>query len=476
MLTEQGLHVERNPGTARPRQTDLFANDGSRDYVIEVKWRTTEIGVDDVDGLLMRLRDVTSDVAGVVISMSDYTDSARERVLRHKGEREILLFAPFEVRALFDMRLRFSELAQKKREGLRRDGRVWFYTPERKGTPRLPISDETLYHGKMVVDAIGGHGEFDTVVFARTIPAFHGKSFNDLRARLALQLPEVDSVSALGWALDKVNRRLHLSGHGAFSVLNPGNPHRSWHGIGLERFLATLHAPDFRYQKGNQLHQHHTEVLAYFDSFEDGFVTLEADRRLPGRAVHSVGLDIHMPGIPVDTGPFVRLCQELGARRAVFELTGGEHWSLEPAADEVYLRKKLPLEVVGHIERRIEPVFDKDLRTVISAIVARNPFSGRRDEVEKLVKTDSPIADMLFRPEFLICHLRDQLEPGDEVDGYHLVSVEAVAMERANVLRPTCTWGTLTYCPHRQYRKRPLAPKAGARERKKKPGSGARRK
>jgi Holliday junction resolvase len=50
------FEVRLNPGTARPRQTDVLASKAGEVYLIECRWRSDKANVDDIDSLRSRGR------------------------------------------------------------------------------------------------------------------------------------------------------------------------------------------------------------------------------------------------------------------------------------------------------------------------------------------------------------------------------------------------------------------------------------
>src|SRR5882672_690622 len=76
LLVENGFRVHRNAGMARPRQSDLVAQDAHQQFLIEAKARGKSIDCSDIDAMFARLARTPPDVVGVFFSLSDYTQPA----------------------------------------------------------------------------------------------------------------------------------------------------------------------------------------------------------------------------------------------------------------------------------------------------------------------------------------------------------------------------------------------------------------
>src|SRR5690242_10976183 len=93
--------VTSNPGTARPRQTDLLAQRGEDVYVIEVKWRIDKANIDDIDSLFSRLEAAPHSAVGLMVSFPGFTASAVEKV-EHRSDRPVLLMTGEEIDRLIE--------------------------------------------------------------------------------------------------------------------------------------------------------------------------------------------------------------------------------------------------------------------------------------------------------------------------------------------------------------------------------------
>src|ERR1700677_2543419 len=103
LFNESRFEVDTNPATAKPRQSDLFASQDDKEYLIEAKWQKKKITSGDIDDLRVRLNRTPSGVVGCLFSMSDFTKNAIDAVESDK-QRIILLFCPDEVRGLVRFR------------------------------------------------------------------------------------------------------------------------------------------------------------------------------------------------------------------------------------------------------------------------------------------------------------------------------------------------------------------------------------
>lgn len=117
LFRREHFRVELNPGTARPRQTDLLVTRGDEVYLIEAKWRADKANIDDIDTLFTRLSATPPSVIGVMISYSSFTDEAIARVIE-LSNRHVLLVSGMEIEDLVRGSNSLIRLLRRKRDNL----------------------------------------------------------------------------------------------------------------------------------------------------------------------------------------------------------------------------------------------------------------------------------------------------------------------------------------------------------------------
>src|SRR5260221_1922485 len=150
--------------------------------------------------------------------------------------------------------------------------------------------------------------------------------------------------------------------------------------------------------------------------------------------IHSGEINIRLPGIPVDTHPYVKFIRSLGQRNLLFT----------PVPPVNRTRGRWPsreVELVNLVTEIRAANIGGTGGLGISGIVAKNPFFKNSGELAKWSKSEDLLA--FAEPEYLICTLDDWLDVGDEVDGYVITSLEMVTIGEAVLLHPRCTWKKL---------------------------------
>lgn len=436
LLRLAGFEVVANAKTARPRQTDLFARADGTDFIVEAKNRKSRIHVGDIDALRSRLRRVASDIVGIIFTTSELTRGAIREIEANR-QREILVFVRDEIAQVQRGEKTIKSLLERKRKELRISGKVWFgpllgseYT-----TVRLPI--ETLrfvVEGKSSSHVESG-SEFFGACFVLQIPDPGWGMSGGEGARLKIDLA-VNSGKDLRNIFGYVHDHFGLSKNGMFSI------HQTeccWFGLGPETFLRTVDGWEERYRRSKSRRFHHAESLVYFDQFRDGWIEISAqhhfnpgdDGKCQSSFLHS-DLVVQLPGIPVDTAPFLKLCQYAGAEWASFEFIG-ERWTHARR-----LKKPLRLRTTGLIEDR---EYDRSTgeRTVVG-VVAQNPFYKKKTLPDEFEIFDKGIRQELTETELIPCALRHWHSADMAVDYYRLTGIEATIGGAGNIIRPFGNW------------------------------------
>src|SRR5258708_7618447 len=237
-LRDNGFKVHQNAKAAKPRQTDMVAEDDGQFLLIETKWKKKNIGSDDIDDLRNRLERSLSDVVGCVFSFSDFSKPAIDEVTENR-KREILLFNAREIYGLFSSRFSLRHLIQEKRTHLRTDGAVWF-EPTTGQQPDDLL--ESLPSESIFIDKAGNRSPWVTrctgrveVVFAYDLP-YVDNSLGGECVGFGTTL-HIASVSELRHVLVLANQHFALSGKGSYSIHQ--EPY-AWHGFGVEAFFQSV--------------------------------------------------------------------------------------------------------------------------------------------------------------------------------------------------------------------------------------------
>jgi Restriction endonuclease len=253
------FRIERNPGLARPRQTDLLAEGGGATFLIETKWRKQPATVADVDALRGRLDRSQSGVIGVLISLSGFTATALTAVLERR-DRPVLLLdrADLERACIRDFDLR--RMLRIKQDALRLQAEVLVGSQE-PPFQRPATSSDLLVDGDALllttdgtrVPWVAAGGSFSAFTFSRGLndPDWVSAPGAGVTFDLPLSVQTVDGMvhalgelSSLGWA----------TGAGTWSI---AQSETNWHGIGPASLAQALLCWRDRYEGAGSLH--HTE-------------------------------------------------------------------------------------------------------------------------------------------------------------------------------------------------------------------------
>jgi hypothetical protein len=219
-----------------------------------------------------------------------------------------------------------------------------------------------------------------------------------------------------------------------------------WYGVGAEEFLGAVEQWHARYAKSQSRAFHHSEEFIYFDHFRNGWMELSSQQRIDWEPrgtprtsfLHQSELVIQLPGVPVDTSPFLKLCQYTGNDWANFEYIG-QRWT-----STVRLKKPVTLNVTGVIvNRELFSGADPNRERVVIGIIGRNPFYRKKSLPQELLKSGISPLHELNETELLVCSLKDWYEDGDVVDRYVLQGFEVTVGGVGQVVRPFGTWNRM---------------------------------
>lgn len=436
LFHRDGFAARRDPDIARPRQTDIYAKRFDAEFIVEAKWHGKPIDVSEVDGLRSRLKRVHPHVLGMVFSMSGFTGSAISNV-EEERDRQILLFRDDEVYFLFAGTYNLVSLIASKRSQLTTDGRVVFrpdpISSWRSDTPDLPETEEFIEIEGQACRSYLAKTEFDEMIFVGLMPDVKagdviGSPF-DLQVGLPISTSE-ELRNFLGW----IHQRFGLSGEGRFSIQQS---EASWFGVGAREFIEELTRQEARYREAKARSLHHSEEFAYFDEFQDGYLVVEGRSRVRARnreedkeSLYSVDLLVRMPGIPLDSRPYLELVEMAGHQNAYFVKSD----------EKVYvarLEEPIPVKPVARVISR-----SSEHEPLVAGLVIENPFYGNSDALRAEDHDLYSPFHQLSRSAKLVCMLKGRHGPDDVMSGYFLQAIRATRASDALIVQPICSSGS----------------------------------
>lgn len=420
LFHRDGFSAKINAATARPRQTDIYTKRFNEEYIVEAKWHAKPIDISETDSLRSRLARIPPHFAGLLISMSGFTDEAIKDVEERRSQ-DMILFREDEVVRLFSGEYNLADLISKKRQHLRTQGKLLF-SPQARATwptetPVLPQTEELLdIKGKTSRSFVARH-DFVEAVFTNLIPDsksrdVYGPVF-DLHLELPVQSSE-DLRNCLGW----FHQRFGLSGTGRYSIQQSS---ASWIGSGAADFIEELSRRDIRYQEVGLEYIHHTETLCYIDELQDGLLFIYGRNRWEGEdSLYMVEMTLRMPGVPVDARPFIELTEMTGQRNAYF---------VQSEEGEVYAsRLDKPIQV-----KPLSRIISQKLghEPLVSGLIIENPLRNKDAAIKRLIKGeihgkgDNSPFQLLNESAVLMCNLMGWHDPDNTERTYFLRLIEA---------------------------------------------------
>jgi hypothetical protein len=450
LFKQRHYRVALNPGTARPRQTDLLAIRGSDVYLIETKWRKSKANIDDVDSLFARLAAAPANVVGLMVSYSGFTAGAIERV-EERSDRPVLLLTGIELEQLVERDDNLPNLLVQKKTFLLTHRKASFAaarghrdTVSSGGLAVAPASFVLLDGSRAQwIACRGGFGEF---TFAQELPDIDWVPGEGRGVALDMPVTIYDQngvldllthLSGMGWSTDYARWSIQQS-------------FTNWHGLGASAFAEALQGWQMRY-KG--IETHHSEEFCYFDKCEGGFYCLTAkiSAHKSRWATHSM-LSFHLSGIPFDTDPFKELYRTFDVGQPCYfrPLKRRSVKSRMNLAKEY----RLPLKPVAFVVEK-DSVFG-DEQDWVRGLVAKNPFY--RSESTLAERKPRWLHPYIFDSELLICDLRSWHPLAEPKPGYELWGFESARTADAVVIRPVAEWPDRDEGPTEEIAPRILAP------------------
>lgn len=443
LLQSAGFDVTLNAKSAKPRQTDLFAEGDEVDLLVEAKDQKRKVDIGDIDALRSRIDRNSNDIVGVIFTTSDLTSGAISGIEADR-KREVLAVVGKEIEQLHSGAQNIQTLIDRKRRELRVHGRAWFGTEtsrEFSGVKFPQSSVEFRIRGKAQAYVESKSG-FSVTSYALQIPDSGWGVISGEGARLNIQLT-LSTVDDLRNIVGYIHRKFGLTSDGVFSIQQSSV---SWHGIGIENFLSVVQGWRKRYRESSAHKFHHSEEIVYFDRFRGGWIEISTQQRVdldrsprsPAWYLHNSQLVIQLPGIPVDTSKFLKLCRYSGNDWASFEYIG------EKLSFSARLKNKKRLKVIGLIIKKEESTREgRRYDPIAIGVVAKNPFYRARSLPKELSKSENVSMHDLTETELLICDLRNHHDAEDIVDYYELQGVEAIAAGVGCIIRPYGTWNKM---------------------------------
>ncbi|MFF0190821.1 restriction endonuclease [Streptomyces sp. NPDC005244] len=442
------FEVELDSRIAHPRQTDLSARYGDRRYLLEAKWQAAKADMDVLDGLRARLRRTSSDVVGVLVSISGFTRTVMEEIRRER-QVPILLVDQHDLMVALREPAMLPGLLRAKHESLITHGEVHLGEPvrarraARRPDGALPARDLHLrdtrgeQHPYLTVP-----GGFTPVVFATAVTDVDW-SFGRGRGvcmDIPVQVRTTDDLRHLIHGLDELGL---ASARPTWTLQQKDT---SWFGIGAGELLQALdHAPQ---RVAELADPHHSEQLVYCDTALGGLYTLTAvvtaaepfpAQRLGessrssshGEAtpdpllVRQCQLSFQLPGTPLDTTALRHLHERFGATHSVY------FRHLDSTATKISWLDQQPVEPLATIVER-EPITGQDF---VVGLVVHDHYSvnGKHAVLEgwPLELQDSG---------FLVCALADHHPVSRPPECYWLDGVRTAHTSDAAVATIRAGW------------------------------------
>ena len=424
--------VSLDPGTARPRQTDLLVTRGEEKYLVETKWRRDKANIDDVDSLFIRLESTPSSVIGVLVSYSGFTGSVVARVEERSG-RPILLLDGNELEGIVRWDEDIAHVLERKKAFLLTHRKAFFGPIDRMEVPArvegLVVSSTEL----VLLDGsrpnwISGKGGFGQFVYAQELPDIDWQPGQGRGVALDMRIIVHDQagifallrhLSDMGWT----------SGSACWSIQQMST---NWSGLGAREFADALSDWQGRY-RGIPIH--HSEEFCYFDQCDGGFYALTSNISAhQDRSAHYAMLSFQLSGIPLDAESLRQLARTFDVGHSLYfrplrKRSVKRRWNIP-------VEYRLPLIPVAFIVNR-DGFFDGGEEWV-SGIVATNPFYRPDSTLAERVPRWLPA--YVFDSELMICSLRSWHPLSQPKDRYQFWGCESARTAEAVIVQSVAEW------------------------------------
>jgi hypothetical protein len=433
LFGSENFQVTPNAGAARPRQVDLMAARGLDRYIIECKWRSAKADIDDLDSLRSRLRR-TSGAIGLLVSYQGFTGSVLSDVIVN-ARQPVLLMSGSELNGIANGNGNLLGLLHRKKDSLLTDGKVLLdekpgktRKSSRRRTPLPTSSKQFLFPDGTRHNTLACGGSFGQFVFASEVsdidwvPAEGNGVSLDISPGVLSQkslIELMERLANMGWATSR--------SHWTFQQST-----RNWHGHGAEEFLATLPKWGDRFKIDAP---HHSEEISYYDRCEGGFYSLAISMAAhASRQATMASLSFQLPGIPLDTAPFIQLCRAIGVHTATH---------FRPRERKSVSRLHLPENLILEepLALVVEPGDAMDLPGLewVTGLVAQNPYRVRNLPFDR-EDLRGALYEALVESEYLICSLRGWHSVGDKPKNYYIQSIEQASSTDVTLCRIVAGW------------------------------------
>ena len=248
-----------------------------------------------------------------IFSMSDYSKMALDELSRDKA-LPILPFNAAEINLLFNGKLSFLEVLQRKKSNLRDKSKLLFIVQKNAG-PHASFDPPTeqIVRKKRHVEWWECEATDYDLVYARSRPYVAWNSDSPQAVSTGIDVSYVEDLERVFLAASKA---LNLSGNGTFTIYQEN---RNWHGIGIGNWLQCINDWEKRYASQSWDSYHHSEELAYFEQADVGMFAISGRQRVGESSfLHSFELEFLLPGIPIDSDPYKTFMQIAGADSPFF--------------------------------------------------------------------------------------------------------------------------------------------------------------
>ncbi|WP_275558852.1 restriction endonuclease [Streptomyces sp. 5-6(2022)] len=368
-----GLRAEINPTISLPRQTDLIASYGERTYLIEAKWEAKPVSVDVIDSVESRLRRTDPSVVGVVISMSGFSKTCLDEVVRKRGERTILPVDSNDVKSAMSDPSKLIRMLRTKYQRLTRMGEVWFNDPVPDQKSYFWRSPEDDHVSLVTADGtpvpwVENRAESSSPIFGSlSIPIDQPSQHGMASIKLFPDVRSLDSVKQLisylhdggkcdgGFRWTLTNRRL------------------AWHGVGHPSLLSALereNRENILATQGNPgviLHCHGIAIDEFWNLSADIYEATEAD---------NCDLSFVMQEPPLDMTRFHQITDTFGS-------WWESRMSWDYGNDFTFgnIEPGIELEVTGYVVSN-NPDYGSEGNVI--GVLARNPFTQQNPSPKSL--------------------------------------------------------------------------------------------
>jgi DNA-binding MarR family transcriptional regulator len=428
VLRRAHFRVDRNPGIARPSQTDVLASDGKTDYLIEVKATTKPVDVAAVKAVWARLDAAPSGAVGVIVSLSGFAGTVATEIAAHRS-RPVLLVTAAELEQLVGRPWMARGLFQRKLDRLRRDGVV--AGPEELASLGVAGPDESSSEEVWLVDDSGERiswvesgGEFGMFSFTGSYEPTDMDLEPGSGKRLEVMIASHSQTEILA-VFDELDQLGWLTEEGRWCIQQSET---TWHGVGLADLTVALRNWKQRYEGIDDLH--YREEVLYVDTCHLGTYSIGFDvAARHDREVWYARMSIHLPGVPADVQPYLELVRSISSDPpGFFRRTRTDPGQWSPTGRN--LRKLTPIARVASTS-----VLKDERGPYVRGVILANPFAG-----SSRITLPDGAPPQLSNSELLVCELGSWHQLSDGPATYQITDVEWAWLGEGFSIRVRADW------------------------------------